>query len=282
MLKNISISEETNSFTLDFVMVGVQRSASTWLFECLKEHPDICLGKSDDKKEINFFDNEDNWNKGKDWYLSKFQKEGKQKCGEICPDYVNSDKAIRRLSECYQNSKIIMVLREPYARSISAYKLFFQLENIPFETLISDHSHDLVKRSLYSDQIKRLQKYFPKKNILFIEYESILNNPQNTISTIFNFLGVDEFFAPQAINNSYNKGVFKKPQKILRLIGLGPLMNVFKQSKLGVFFRKTLVNKKSTKLNIKSLPKNTLNLFQKDILETEALTNMNLSKWKVN
>ena len=102
MLKNMNISEETNSLTLDFVMVGVQRSASTWLFECLKQHPDICLGVGDDKKEINFFDNEDNWNKGQDWYLSKFQKEGKQKCGEICPDYVINDKAIRRLSECHQ------------------------------------------------------------------------------------------------------------------------------------------------------------------------------------
>lgn len=279
---NLNHSETNDSFRLDFVMVGAQRSASTWLYECLNEHPDICLGKGKNKKEINYFDSEKNWSEGNDWYISHFARIDNQKCGEICPDYIISELAIKRLSNCYPDSKIIMVLREPYARALSAYKLFFQSGNIPFKTLMQDHSHDLIARGLYSSQIKRLFNYFSKDNILFVEYESILNDPLKVITSIFDFLGVDSTYTPTKLKNSYNKGVFKKTQKVMSSIGFGFLIDKFKRTILGKFIRESLVNNKSTKLNISLLSNDTSELFYKDIIETEKLIDIDLNRWKAN
>ena len=38
-------------FKVDFIGIGVIKAATTWIFQCLKEHPEIC-GSS--RKEIRF------------------------------------------------------------------------------------------------------------------------------------------------------------------------------------------------------------------------------------
>ncbi len=41
-----------NDFKIDFIGIGATKSGTTWIAQCLKEHPQIC-GSS--IKEINFF-----------------------------------------------------------------------------------------------------------------------------------------------------------------------------------------------------------------------------------
>ena len=40
---------------LDFIGLGVQRSATTWLFESLETHPQIKAARQGDNKELHFF-----------------------------------------------------------------------------------------------------------------------------------------------------------------------------------------------------------------------------------
>ena len=40
---------------VDFIGIGVQKAATTWLFSCLKEHPQIRVAVDKNNKELNFF-----------------------------------------------------------------------------------------------------------------------------------------------------------------------------------------------------------------------------------
>ena len=49
----------------NFLCVGAQRAGTTTLFNTLKLHPSISLSST---KEVHFFDNDENFKKGINWY----------------------------------------------------------------------------------------------------------------------------------------------------------------------------------------------------------------------
>lgn len=68
----------------DFLCIGSQRAGTTWLHECLREHPDLFLPE---QKELHFFNS--SFDKGLEYYSSMFKGGvyGEQKFGEISPNY---------------------------------------------------------------------------------------------------------------------------------------------------------------------------------------------------
>jgi len=59
-----------DNFKIDFIGIGAMKAASTWIFEALKEHPEICVSS---EKETNFFNNDYNYRKGLKWYKKFFR-----------------------------------------------------------------------------------------------------------------------------------------------------------------------------------------------------------------
>jgi len=122
----------------DFLIIGAQKAATTWLWNILDSHPDTDLPQ---KKEIHFFGGVENYNKGKEWYYNHFTGLDKTKItGEASTSYLydyipywnNSSNSIEvshslpTIPELIINEmpdvKILVVLRDPVARAISAYK----------------------------------------------------------------------------------------------------------------------------------------------------------------
>ena len=69
----------------DFLIIGVQKSATTWLQERLRQHPDVYMPRN----ELHYFDKNDNFKKGERWYLNNFKSAAKhQIIGEKTPDYM--------------------------------------------------------------------------------------------------------------------------------------------------------------------------------------------------
>ena len=104
----------------DFICIGVQRAGTTWLYECLKEHPEIFVPET---KELHFFN--DNYEKGMTFYSDFFNDANstKQVIGELTPNYYHDFTALERISQSLPNVKIIFILREPVARAYSHYQL---------------------------------------------------------------------------------------------------------------------------------------------------------------
>ena len=82
-----------NEIVPNFLVLGAQKSGTTWLYSMLKQHEDILLT---DKKELAFFDNKKVWNTLKiDGYNNLFKgKYNNEKLIEdITPAYFwSSDK----------------------------------------------------------------------------------------------------------------------------------------------------------------------------------------------
>ena len=72
----------------DFIGIGAEKSATTWAWMILNQHPSIGMSQP---KELNFFN--DNADQGMDWYRRHFRYDPtSQRCGEISPLYMDHPK----------------------------------------------------------------------------------------------------------------------------------------------------------------------------------------------
>jgi len=69
----------------DFIGIGGQRCGTAWIYNCLEEHPQLCLPF----KEINFFIHEEKYAYGTKWYDSYFRKtRNRELAGEVSSLYL--------------------------------------------------------------------------------------------------------------------------------------------------------------------------------------------------
>ena len=72
----------------DFIGIGTPKAATTWLFQCLAEHPEICMSKT---KEVNYFNDDRLYALGPSWYAQQFSHRTNERiCGEFTPTYLSS------------------------------------------------------------------------------------------------------------------------------------------------------------------------------------------------
>ena len=110
----------------NFLIVGCQKAGTTWLANRIRQHPDIFLCDH----EIHFFDKDYNYGKGIGWYREHFAGAGGAKAvGERTPDYfwTNGLRTEGHLPEVHRNigevlpeAKLVVILRDPVERAISA------------------------------------------------------------------------------------------------------------------------------------------------------------------
>lgn len=194
------------TFQLDFVGIGVERSATTWLSECLRAHPQIFIPE---EKELYYFNETDphflkfknlKYKRGIAWYKSFFKSAQKDQLkGEFSPTYLYSKVATDRIKKDFPNVKIIVSLRNPTDRAFSQYLHDKHIGVIPsallFEDAIKKYPNYLEK-GMYTKYLQFVFKNFPKKNICIVLYDDIKKSPKKVLQKIYRFLGVDSTFIP--------------------------------------------------------------------------------------
>ncbi|MEL6971513.1 MAG: hypothetical protein AAFO02_15215, partial [Bacteroidota bacterium] len=77
----------------NFVGVGGHKCGSTWLSECLRDHPEVYMSNP---KEIGFFGQ--NFTKGLAWYLGFYEGvKGQRAIGEFTSIYLHQDQVPERI-----------------------------------------------------------------------------------------------------------------------------------------------------------------------------------------
>ena len=179
----------SNSDTrLDFLCIGPQRTASSWLQEVLQCHPSVCLPKG--VKETMFFDLR--YAKGLDWYNWHFEHSSEgQKCGEIAPTYFDSPEACERIVSLRPNIKIIIMVRNPIERTFSLYRHHFSKGRIgvDFQTALSMHP-ELISSSKYSQHATYWESAIPRDQIAYIWQDEVVTDPEAVLSKICDFIGL--------------------------------------------------------------------------------------------
>ena len=212
----------------EFIIIGVQKSGTTSLFNYLIQHPQIL---PPERKEIHFFDGEfqagkNNFEKGIAWYQSFFSRKtslkNNKKTFEATPVYIFNPLVPKRIFDIIPKVKLIAVLRNPTNRALSHYfmqkrkgreklPLFSALksEDERLEPVISKKEFNsktfkyfsYKSRGIYINQIENYLKYFPRKQLLIINSESLLIKRVETLKKVFDFVGINSDFN---INNFIN------------------------------------------------------------------------------
>ncbi|MBG9375479.1 sulfotransferase domain-containing protein [Panacibacter sp. DH6] len=200
---------------LDFLVIGAQKCATTWLYECLKEHPQICLPA--DKKEVEYLGGKIYLERGADWYFSLVNEAQQgQLRGDVSVEYMWDPKSPAVVKEFLPNVKMIASLRNPAERAISAYywylrkgllpanhsikQTFEQLRTSYLEGQLSEPGIDIILRGFYDVQLSRYLQIFSPSQLLVFLYEDIKEHPIEVLRQIFRFIGISEEFIPDSLN----------------------------------------------------------------------------------
>lgn len=114
-----------------FLIIGAQKAATSSLYTYLIQHPNILPAKV---KEINFFNVDDNYQKGITWYNEQFTKYlnpfKKHLSFEATPEYLYIPYVPERIYKSIPDMKFIIILRDPVKRAYSAWNMFKKLHGL--------------------------------------------------------------------------------------------------------------------------------------------------------
>lgn len=223
-----------NNGKIDFFIIGAQKCATTWLYNCLNEHPDVFIGG--EKREVNYLGGDRYKEKGESWFFSQFNEaKDHQLLGSASVDYLIDIDSINYIKENNSRAKFILSIRNPIDRFISAYfwlsrnNLIDDLAlNEGIEKIIDSYSGSnnesngydyIIQRGLYYNQLKHFLKEFPEENFKLIVFDDIKETPDKVLEDLYTFLGVDNNFNPLSKSrkpkgNSYNNFLVNIERKL--------------------------------------------------------------------
>jgi len=202
--------------TVDFIGIGQGKSGSTWVSECLRQHPNVLFSSEKSRKELKFFcvgRPWSNYHKGIDWYLEQFPSSENGKIrGEFCPRYIVDPMAHMKIREHFPGCKILVTLRNPADFVYSLYHwegLSLYFSNYPerFEDALKlpTFKADFLDQAFHYKHLMKYYNAFPAENIHVMTLDDIKSRPATVVRSLFRFLNIDEAFAPTVINKEINK-----------------------------------------------------------------------------
>ncbi|SDJ09623.1 sulfotransferase domain-containing protein [Billgrantia gudaonensis] len=181
----------------NFIGIGGQKCASTWLSECLRSHPEIFMSSP---KELRYF--VDNENKGLEWYLAFFENAADYKYrGEFASNYIYWPGSAQKIKDALGDVKIIAVVREPVSRALSHIKHLIRDGSLPemsgeipqnsLEDIIGKHP-EVLSNSCYLPGLKKYCEVFGDASVFIVCQSTCLNNGRHVLGELWSFLGVCE------------------------------------------------------------------------------------------
>jgi hypothetical protein len=268
----------------DFIGIGAQRAGTSWLYNCLKEHPEIFMPR----KEVHYFDKLHKTH-DIDWYLNIFKcPDDKQISGEITPDYMYHQDTIKEIHSNFPDTKLIIILRNPIERSHSAFSLFKshgRFKNMTFEEALKAEPF-LLEQSLYYKQLENVYRYFKREQVLIKLYEDISNKPLEFYQSVCEFLQIDRNFKPSSLKTIKNssamssvQGKFDIPalQKKIDNSIFRKLFKYLKTTNLANFIKVKLATKKQNK---EFVTQPTTDAINNDLSNLQNLLKENFEDWR--
>lgn len=197
-----------------FIVVGPQRTGTTWLYEAIKSH--VCMPSG--IKETMFFDRY--YLNGLKWYEAHFDHyQSGQVVGEIAPTYFHSCEAAERIFTHIPHCKIICTLREPVARTYSLYRHMraYGETKLPFEEALKTHPC-LLESSRYYLHIQRWQKMFGTLNVLVLINDDLVAYPQSYVDKVAEHIGLNPFKLSQEQHKPIGSEIMARNYEFVHIV----------------------------------------------------------------
>lgn len=276
-----------------FVGLGVQKCASTWLFDVLCDHPQVALSR---RKEVDFFSY--HYGKGFQWYEGHFPAGFRQKAwGEISPSYFVEKSVPERLRSFRPDAKLLVSLRDPVERAISNHRHevrmgHFKGEDLSFEAGLRNNPLYL-EQSRYGVHLLRWLEFFAPQQFFFVFKEDIDCNPIQVCRTLYEFLGLDPDHVPGALSKKSNESRLYRSQgverarkiarQLLRRAGADGLWKFGQEIGLQKVYRTWNIQPPSAKIPVVAAvtERELRRVLEWDIATVESLTGRELAEWRL-
>jgi hypothetical protein len=214
--------------TIDFLVIGAQKSGTTSLFRYIHRHPSLYLPA---QKETHFFSNESRFSKGLRWQIETYFSDADENklWGEVCPSYLGYGAAPERIHAACPDVKLVAILRNPIDRAYSHYRMAVrrETEDRPFRQVVEElyrsraqrpeskrgRSSDLpymLEFSRYGKALERYLRYFGREQFLILFQEDLAARPDEVLLQLFSFLEVDTGYRPPNLDREYHVGGEKR------------------------------------------------------------------------
>lgn len=190
-------------------IIGIQKAGTTSLHNWLAQHFDIYAPL--EFKDVDYFANPEVAIRARERLLKDFSDhEGESVILQSQVNYLFYPEAIARIKELTPQAKLIVILRDPVDRAISAYRYFTKMgredrainDALLYEpkTLVSysrdNNDFTYLEHGMYGQQLEVLYKKFSSDKVLVLQFEELKTQPEKMISKVFGFLDVDKNFTP--------------------------------------------------------------------------------------
>ncbi|NPB04761.1 MAG: sulfotransferase [Aquificae bacterium] len=283
--------------------MGAEKAGTTFAVHYLKQHPDIffpvikepqffakdVMPESADEKELWNLPKE-KWNENvhiayirdPDLYAELYRDAERYKYrGDASVSYLFSKVAAREIYNFNPEAKILIILRNPVDRALSAYKMDVTIGRVnkPFEEAIREIPR-YVERSLYYEQVKRYLDTFPRENVLILLFDDLKSDPQKFFEKIFDFLEVQPIkYSDFERKNESLKPRFPVLNYVLYKTGIKRLISKYTPKPVKDYFKK-LYYGGTYEYEIDAETYNRLlEVFKSDIEKLSELIGRDLSGW---
>ncbi|MCP3903964.1 MAG: sulfotransferase domain-containing protein [Planctomycetes bacterium] len=204
----------------DFLVIGAQRSGTTFLFQELSRHPAVWMPPC---KECHHFTAR---MRSSLWYRAFFltraaRRRRERACGrpvlvgEGTPYYLVHPAVPARVARLLPAARLVVLLRDPVERAYSHYRheIRYGREHLSFEEALDAEprriagererlarsrfaaspayqQHSYVERGRYAEQLERWFAHFDRSQVLVVFSEHLYADPASTTARVEEFLGL--------------------------------------------------------------------------------------------
>jgi hypothetical protein len=288
----------------NFICPGAAKCGTTSLYGILAGHPQIFLSKVN--KEAHFFDYDDNYARGLDWYRRTFFREyaGQPVVGDITPSYMFVPQAFGRIRrDLGSGVRFVFLLRDPAARAFSHHQFNVRrgYEDLPFADALAAEAERTARdffsllhfsyagRGRYAGQLAGFLRHFGRERMLVLLFEEdFVAHREAAVRRVETFLGVEH--AALDLGRHANASAVSRSPAVSRLLfGNRPLRRFGKallpsyKMRRGLFRQvKRLLEKPAAAARLDEDLKRKVfeRYFRDDVERLENLLGRDLAQWK--
>lgn len=192
------------SFSVDFIGIGSGKCGSTWLYDNLVKHPQVC---DRNLKELNYFS--DLYEaQSLNWYASQFSGcVDSQIKGEFSVSYLTHPEAAKRIHDDFPDIKLLAIVRSPVKRAFSNYLHSIRKGDIRADYAFSDYIDEewRLVPGRYAEHLEKYFSLFDSEQMHVVITEEFAKNPLQGYRDIYRFIGVEDVdFVPPGYDEQRN------------------------------------------------------------------------------
>lgn len=204
----------------DFVIIGAQKAASTLLLNSLRSHPQAWLPASEEP----YFRDPVYAEDGFAAFAAPYAHRREGRLGLKCPDYLARPEVPPRLAELLRIPDLIVCLRDPVARAVSAYFWKVRWGLLPVMPLdegmrrildggLRDEdpsAGEVLEWGRYGKHLTRYLEFFPREKIMILLDEDLRRTPADAMNAVARQLGIVERGVGAVSRRDANEGVYSR------------------------------------------------------------------------